>query len=971
MIEIQGKYLVLLLQKHPALGYLAFPYLVSRSGETIFVLSEKLTKSHVKAWKDDLSPELKKLALLADGFADQELFRRFCKKKKNETASSFLKNTDSDFVESVIKPEVEKMVSEVLFQAMALGVLVFMREDTRSVYLGDAIGFAEKAAGTTMKFTRRDEGIDYQLMLHSMEGDLLIREKHTEIITSYPAWLLYDNRLYFFKKDFDANKVKPFLKSNTIFIPAKMEKEYFRKYIRKSVRGGNVIAEGFDIIDLWPDPEAHLSFEYNPFFRPSLTLSFMYSGKRVEASRPGNVIVDLLIKDDEYHFQKIYRSDDKEAAFSDKLQTMGMRSVAPGQWSLEREDLTNEEFLEWINNNAARLKRNGFSVESNFPGKNYHLGEVSLVQDINAYRDWFDVHMVVVLEDGVKIPFTLLKDHILNEIREYTTRDGLTFVIPEEWFARYRDLCELGKPEKEQFRVSAAFFPVFKKMEWGLPEYGVSEKRADIKIPDNLNAQLRPYQVDGFKWLSLLNDASLGGCLADDMGLGKTIQIITFLLSQYADNEDQSMITDAPVSGQQSLFDFSDVKCTPTLIVMPASLVHNWYLEFQKFAPSMKVYRHTGTTRTANLSVFFEYHVVLTTYGTLRNDIEAMEKMHFKYVILDESQMIKNPDSKTHQAVASLSSDLRFVLSGTPVENSVLDLYAQMDFINPGMLGDREMFKRVFLKPLSKNNDEEKLQKLRNIVDPYVLRRTKSMVAKELPPKMEQILYCEMSSAQQRIYDEEKSKIRNEIISRFEEEMADQNVKFAVLAALTRLRQIACHPGMAGFSDVESGKFNVVLQKVQTVVSEGHKVLMFSSFVSHLERFAEVFDELSLSYEMLTGSTVNRAEVIDSFRSDQGVKVFLISLKAGGVGLNLTEADYVFILDPWWNPAAEAQAIDRTHRIGQEKNVFVYRFISRDTVEEKMLLLQDRKRELADEIIHTGENPIFKMSGEELEGLLM
>jgi len=245
------------------------------------------------------------------------------------------------------------------------------------------------------------------------------------------------------------------------------------------------------------------------------------------------------------------------------------------------------------------------------------------------------------------------------------------------------------------------------------------------------------------------------------------------------------------------------------------------------------------------------------------------------------------------------------------------------------------------------------------------------MVAKELPPKMEQILYCEMNSAQQRIYDEEKSKIRNEIISRFEEEMADQNVKFAVLAALTRLRQIACHPGMAGFSDVESGKFNVVLQKVQTVVSEGHKVLMFSSFVSHLERFAEVFDELSLSYEMLTGSTVNRAEVIDSFRSDQGVKVFLISLKAGGVGLNLTEADYVFILDPWWNPAAEAQAIDRTHRIGQEKNVFVYRFISRDTVEEKMLLLQDRKRELADEIIHTGENPIFEMSGEELEGLLM
>ncbi len=972
MIEIHGKYLVLLLQRNSMLGYIALPYLVVPSGKTVFALSERFTNAHVEAWQDEVNDDISALAKKAESYSDHELFRRFCTKKNKETASSFLKTIEPERIKKIIRPEVQKAVSEVLFKAMKIGLLVFMREDTRSVFLGDAIGFSTQPIDTTMQFDRCDDGIDYRLTFHYENQLLPVSELNTVILTTLPAWVLMEDKLYYFHKDFDANKLKPFLKKESLLIPQRNEKEYFRKYIRKSVRGGNVIAKGFDITDLYPAPIPVLSFEYNPFFKPTLLLYYIYGEKRIDAANTGKVFVDLNIEDDEYFFLKIHRDAKAESIINHKLSDMGMVSIARGTWSVKEADVSTESFLQWVNANAGRFKEEGFYLENNYYEKNYYLGGITLEMNRDDGNDWFDLKMIVVLENGVEIPFSKLKNNILNGRREYRDSDGLIFIIPEEWFAQYGDLCELGKFKGEKVRINSSFYPVFKELGWSLPDTVDDGCDAEeLMPPEALNATLRPYQIDGYRWFRKLDHSGLGGCLADDMGLGKTVQTIAYLISQYEDAQpkDNSLQDD---SGQLDLFaDDMHGKLPldwPSLIVMPASLVHNWYLELEKFAPSLLVYRHAGISRSNDYDRFLKYHIILTTYGTLRNDVSELQKINFKNVILDESQMIKNPDSKTHRAVTTLNSERRFVLSGTPVENSILDLWAQMDFVNPGMLGDKSMFKRVFLKPIVKAGSEEKMDKLRKIIAPFVLRRTKNMVAKELPAKMEQTVWCVMAVEQKTEYEEEKSRVRNELLNEIEEDDIPKN-RFAVLQALTKLRQIACHPQLTGKLNSESGKFDTVLQRVVTVTQEGHKVLMFSSFVEHLKIYSAEFDAIGIDYEMLTGSTNDREKVIRNFRESENIKVFLISLKAGGVGINLTEADYVFILDPWWNPASENQAIDRTHRIGQEKSVFVYRFISKDTIEEKMLLLQNQKRELAQEIIRSGENPIFKMSHAELKQL--
>ena len=968
---IHDKVLVLLLQESVA-GYVALPYLVLQSGETIFELSERLTMAHVNAWNQEVDPLVKDLVSGAEKYTDQELYRRFCSDKRRYKPSDFLKSLEREKLLKIVRPAVGKAVSEVLFKAREIGLPVFMREDTRSVYLGDVIGFSTDNVQTSMCFKRRDDGIEYQLELYTGNEKLLIRDKHCDLITGFPAWLLYDGRLYSFHKNFEGSKIKPFLTKSSIFIPRRMEQEYFRKYIRKNVRGGNVIAEGFDILDLRPRPVPVLSFEYSPFFNASFVLVFSYSGKRIEASRGGDVIVDLQIEDDAYTFQRVHRDAVLENAVKKQLKETSLHEVAPGVWAPSGDNLPDvTAFVQWINVHASMLEKKEFVLESNFYGSDYYLGSVSIDQSTKAGTDWFDIQMTIVFDDGYKLPFLALRENILNGNREYVRDDGVVFIIPEEWFSEYLDLCELAKVKDKRFRIRRSFYPVFSDKGWEMPEADISGEDDDFALPTGLKATLRPYQIEGFRWMKRLTAAGYGGCLADDMGLGKTIQVISFLLSK---KQNSSTSQNTPVTDSQlSLFETPDmerVSMNPSLIVMPASLIHNWMAEVWRFAPEMKVYRHTGVDRKVDAAKFSDYHIIVTTYGTLRNDIEKISSYTFSSVILDESQVIKNPDSKTHRAVMRLKAESRFVLSGTPVENSLLDLWAQLEFVQPGLLGERELFKRVFLRPIGKNGNEERLEKLRRIVSPFVLRRTKKQVAKELPEKMEQVLYCDMPEEQRSVYEEEKSKVRNELILQLAEDPAP-NVKFAVLQALTRLRQIACHPSLA--KDVTagvSGKFQTILQHVETVAGEGHKILMFSSFVEHLRLFENEFREMNIRYSMLTGSTVNREEVISQFRTDPQIPVFLISLKAGGVGLNLTEADYVFMLDPWWNPAAENQAIDRTHRIGQHRNVFVYRFISKGTIEEKMLALQQQKSKLAEEVIHAGENPVFSMSKQELENLI-
>jgi SNF2 family DNA or RNA helicase len=379
---------------------------------------------------------------------------------------------------------------------------------------------------------------------------------------------------------------------------------------------------------------------------------------------------------------------------------------------------------------------------------------------------------------------------------------------------------------------------------------------------------------------------------------------------------------------------------------------------------------HTGAFRYKSPEVFGNYDVVVTTYGISRIDIELFKSFFFDYVILDESQNIKNPSSKSYQAVKQLKSRFKLILSGTPVENSVNDLWTQMSFINPGLLGSQQFFMNEFVTPIEKKKDEDKARKLQAIIKPFVLRRTKEQVATELPPKTEHLFYSKMSDEQASVYEKVKSEYRNELLKSLEDGTFAQ-AQMQVLQGLIKLRQIANHPSMIdGEYEGDSGKFEDVVHTLSNVLDGGHKVLIFSQFVKQLQIYRRYFDEENISYTYLDGSTQNRGEIVKRFQEDEKTKVFLISIKAGGVGLNLTEADYVFILDPWWNPAVEQQAIDRTHRIGQTKNVFIYKFITKDSVEEKILALQQRKLSVARALITTEESFIKTLTAEDIRDIL-
>jgi SNF2 family DNA or RNA helicase len=481
----------------------------------------------------------------------------------------------------------------------------------------------------------------------------------------------------------------------------------------------------------------------------------------------------------------------------------------------------------------------------------------------------------------------------------------------------------------------------------------VPENLPSLPLPKAFNCEMREYQSEGLNWLYWLQSSGLGGCLADDMGLGKTIQ--TLALLQH--NNEVHKPQERPAK-KDSLTLFKEPSRNLTsLIVVPASLIYNWENEIKRFVPDMKVHIYKGIQRKKNTSYFECFDIIISSYHTIRQDIDIISTYNFHYIILDESQVIKNPASMIYKSMIQLKSDYKLVLTGTPIENSLTDLWTQLNFVNPGLLGNLAFFRREYAKPIEKDKDDGKETRLKSLIKPFILRRTKEMVASDLPPITEQTVFCNMTEEQEKLYDEEKSAVRNSIMNNIEVKGVE-NSTIVVLQGLMKLRQISNHPVMA-YDEYEagSGKYETVLRDIENVVNEGHKILVFSSFVMHLKLFAEALEKKKIKFSMLTGASTNREKIVNGFQNDITNKVFLISLKAGGVGLNLTAADYVFILDPWWNPASELQAMSRAHRIGQDKNVFVYRYISTGTLEEKIVRLQGRKSELADSFVKSN-NPM-------------
>jgi SNF2 family DNA or RNA helicase len=463
-----------------------------------------------------------------------------------------------------------------------------------------------------------------------------------------------------------------------------------------------------------------------------------------------------------------------------------------------------------------------------------------------------------------------------------------------------------------------------------------------VKLP-KLNATLRPYQQQGFHWLSYLHKQSLGGCLADDMGLGKTLQTICLLASIYPAQK------------------------KPTLIVMPKSLLFNWEKELEKFAPKLTFYTYYSAQR--NMEDAVKKQLILTTYSTLRIDIEKLKETDFYYIILDESQNIKNMLAQTSKAVMLMQSKHRLALSGTPIENNLGELYSLFRFLNPSMFGSMDNFNQYYGSPIQKYNDKEVTAELRKKIYPFILRRLKKDVLKELPDKIEQVLYVEMSDAQKKLYEQRRMFYKEAI----EQQVAIkgiQQAQFFVFQALNELRQIASTP--EGFSNgkIASAKIELLMEQLLDALANNHKVLVFVNFLNALELIGEKLEEQGIDYISMSGSTKNRQQLVERFQNDTSCKVFLLTLKTGGTGLNLTAADMVFIFDPWWNKAAESQAIDRTHRMGQDKTVLSYKMITQGTIEEKILLLQEKKAEIFNSIISADSASLKSISEADIQFML-
>ncbi len=613
------------------------------------------------------------------------------------------------------------------------------------------------------------------------------------------------------------------------------------------------------------------------------------------------------------------------------------------------------KFFDHLQNNNIEVY--GLKDLKNFKYSPYK-GKISTT--VSSGQDWFDVQINIRFGDK-QASLSDIKKAVINKQRFIQLSDGSVGVLPSEWFYKLEKYFRNGVVKKDKLEISKLHFSIVDELFENIDDEKVlleiAEKRrrlqnfteiSDTEVPEQITADLRHYQKEGLNWLNFLDEMQWGGILADDMGLGKTLQILAFL--QYQSNKNKST----------------------SLIVVPTTLLFNWENEIKKFAPQLKAMYYYGTQRTKNTKLFSEFDLVFTTYGILLRDIEILSQFKFNYVVLDESQAIKNPASRRYKAANLLNAKNRIALTGTPIENGTFDLFAQMNFVNKGFFGSPASFKDNYSNPIDKDANELIAEELHRVSHPFILRRTKEKVAQELPDKTEDIIYCEMEAGQRKVYDAYRNEFKNQLLNKIEDDGINKS-KLMVLEALTRLRQICDSPALLNSKDIletQSIKIKEIIRHITNKTGD-HKILIFSQFVKMLSLVKDELDKINIDYEYLDGksSVKQREKSVNNFQENNDLRVFLISLKAGGTGLNLTAADYVYIIDPWWNPAVENQAIDRCYRIGQDKKVFAYRMICKNTVEEKIINLQNKKKKIAGDIIQTDENIMKKLDTNDIRDL--
>jgi SNF2 family DNA or RNA helicase len=922
------------LTKAVAMSEEVYPLLWSKDGE-LFILQGK-QKSKAKGITG------LKLVNTYNAIHDRDVFHfqsRYAKIDRNKGLDLFsLVNEHHDVVDRIshffIDRKVNTYYSGNTFQRNELTEFVFSRQSCSILLYCKEY---DDHYTLDIKYKLDDDGDQYDIMIRDMIGvGFIILDSVGYIFKSAEvakfAAKVSSNQLYFKKSEQET--FEKFVEEIGKFMPI-----HFEELQTQYISGGNM---QIHIRELGK----FVIFEPSCIFEDEYKVSLFGSSSIIDHSKKTKLEFDGQIFQDFKQWLFSLHSSWAHGFFSQGFLFLNGTELVENLWFLHFFEKAREFGIEVF----------GQEKLSNFK---YSVHKASIKSKVKSGIDWFEASVDMKF-GNISVDQNNWYDAIKNNEKYIKLSDGSIGILPEEWFKKLRRLVASSEKDGKNLKISKLKFYIIDQLFDEIDDKKVlaeleTKKAALIsykenkkyKLPKKLTADLRPYQIEGYQWLKFCNEFNFGACLADDMGLGKTVQVISLLVDQ------------------------KDLKQGTTLVVAPKSLLFNWAAELDKFAPSLSYHIYHGLGRDKSTEIYSEYDVLISTYDTVSRDIELFKAYMFNYIVLDESQAIKNINSMRYKAMRLLQSHHKIVMTGTPVENNTFDLYAQFSFINPGLLGSVKSFSDNFSTPIDTLGDGEKATLLKSMIHPFLMRRTKERVATDLPAKSESIIYCEMGTEQRKQYESLRKSIKEDVEATISTGGVNKS-KFKILEGLLRLRQMCNSPEIIDSTLPLKKRESVKLQTLMEQLGDelgNHKALVFSQFVSMLDLIKGELNHRHIKYAYLDGSTVDRAKSVNDFMDNDECNVFLLSLKAGNAGLNLTKADYVYIVDPWWNPAVEAQAIDRTHRIGQSKNIFAYKLICKDTIEEKIVELQSKKKKLSEDLIQAEDNIFKSLNKDELLAL--
>ncbi len=931
--------------------FVPIAYIVNNCDKIEYV-DKKATSTIIKSFGieiNDLDANIKTLLSIIEVLKPENLFKKFEKNPKSKKTIFDLLNDKTFGI--IIRDFIDSKINQFLTIINDNNYLISLNLKSSKEFYKFKVSTKNPMLETKLFFDKNEFGMSYSLQISENSKLFYPSNKKITIVLNEPSWLVIDSKLYQLT-DVNSNKLKPFFTKKTIEIKTEMVSEYFLKFIKDIVKKVNIEAKGFNVI-LKNRVVSCKIVPVEDFFKKKFNLELIFdydgfsfanhSNKKAHSNLDNNANSEIQVI-------QFKRNFEQELHFEQKLIQLGFEKNDNNLFSLFNKNKDEFEVIHYLIENKSSFQNEGFLIDNlSISNKKIQTEIATMSISSQENNDWFDLKMIIKC-GNFEINFSEIIPNIKENNRFFKLKDENYFLIPFEWMTKYAPIANFSKIKNGNLSLPKSNYTILEALDSNEILLKANDE-IEYKSSNLLKATLRPYQIDGVKWLLKNHNSGLGACLADDMGLGKTLQTLATLVNIQENLEPETN------DFQEDLFSIVAQKTEflKTLIVAPSSLVFNWYNESRKFTPHFRRIQYIGNDRKLLAKKLDKYDLIFTSYSIISRDIEIFEKYNFRYLIIDESQQIKNRESNVFKAINAINTEHKISLSGTPIENSLNDLWSQMQFVNPDILGDFKFFTSYFKIPIEKNQDFDKIEELKTIVNPFILRRTKEQVLDDLPELTEQIVYCEMETEQEKWYESEKSKARNELLK-----IDFANNRINVLNVLMKLRQLSNHPKIVDkSSEFESGKFITVTNYIQTLLQSGQKMLIFSSFVKHLELYENWCKDNKINFCKLTGDTKisERENQIQQFQENSDMKIFFISLKSGGVGLNLTSASFVLLLDPWWNPFAEKQAIARAHRIGQLNKVNAIRFISKNTIEEKIILLQEKKKLLSDSILELDNIP--------------